>query len=366
MRRYSFSELSEATNSFNEDRNKRGVGAFGMVFEGQLPDRTRVAVKRGNPKSEQGRTEFETEIRLCSSLSHPNVVSLLGFCDEGKEMILVYEYMGQGTLAGRLYGSSSEPCLTWEERLEILIGAGTGLQYLHSCTDRGIIHRDVKGPNILLDDHLVAKMADYGVSKVGPEEDSSHVTTKVKGSFGFFDPEYFASGHLSHKSDVYSFGVVCLEALCAEKTVDEESPWKEVGLARWAKQKLKKEKRLRGIADKRIADTIRRSSMREFTNIVMKCLAEERMKRPSMEQVIEQLKTALQLQTSSQSSGPSSPTSLSNNDSSDDFDDTSDVLQAEETGAGTAEGVQQRQLREAETGTGNAAEGDRILEESFQ
>jgi serine/threonine protein kinase len=109
MRRYSFSELSEATNSFNEDRNKRGVGAFGMVFEGQLPDRTRVAVKRGNPKSEQGRTEFETEIRLCSSLSHPNVVSLLGFCDEGKEMILVYEYMGQGTLAGRLYGSSSEP-----------------------------------------------------------------------------------------------------------------------------------------------------------------------------------------------------------------------------------------------------------------
>jgi serine/threonine protein kinase len=326
MRRYSFSELSEATNSFNEDRNKRGVGAFGMVFEGQLPDRTRVAVKRGNPKSEQGRTEFETEIRLCSSLSHPNVVSLLGFCDEGKEMILVYEYMGQGTLAGRLYGSSSEPCLTWEERLEILIGAGTGLQYLHSCTDRGIIHRDVKGPNILLDDHLVAKMADYGVSKVGPEEDRTHVTTKPKGTPGYMDLEYCNTHHLTPKSDVYSFGVVCLEALCAGNATGSRYPWKEVGLAPWAKQKFEEERHIRGIADQRISSTIEPGSLKRFTKIVMRCLAEKRMERPSMEHVIAHLEISLELQRSreedDESSGPCSPPcSLSDEDSSNDSSD---------------------------------------------
>jgi serine/threonine protein kinase len=167
MSQYTFSELSHATHGFGVGRF-RGSGGFGKVFEGQLSDGRRVAVKRRGTDSMQGYTEFLAEIELCSRLSHPNVVSLLGYCHEGDEMILVYEYMGQGTLADRLYGSRIEPRLPWEQRLEILIGAGSGLQYLHSCTDRGIIHRDVKGPNILLGDDLVAKMADYGLSKGGP------------------------------------------------------------------------------------------------------------------------------------------------------------------------------------------------------
>jgi serine/threonine protein kinase len=321
MSQYTFSELKNATNSFNEDRNKRGVGAFGEVFEGELSDGTRVAVKRRNPKSKQGRTEFETEIRLCSGLSHPNVVSLLGYCDEGDEMILVYEYMGQGTLAEHLYGSRSEPCLTWEQRLEILIGAGTGLQYLHSCTDRGIIHRDVKGPNILLDDHLVAKMADYGVSKVGPDADRTHVTTMVKGTKGYMDLEYVQSGHLSTKSDVYAFGVVCLEALCAGHATGSQYPWKEVGLATWAKKKLRKEKNLRGIADERIADTIVLDCLQQFTKTVMACLQKKRENRPSMERVIARLENALELQRSGESSGPCSPPCSLSDDSSDESDD---------------------------------------------
>jgi serine/threonine protein kinase len=296
MRRFSFSELSHATHSFDVGRF-RGSGGFGKVFEAQLLDGRRVAVKRRDTDSMQGYTEFVAEIELCSHLSHPNVVSLLGYCDEGDEMILVYEYMGQGTLEDRLYGSRSEPCLTWGQRLEILIGAGTGLQYLHSCTNRGIIHRDVKGPNILLGDDLIAKMADYGLSKFGPEADRTHVTTDPgKGNFGYLDPEYFASGHLSTKSDVYSFGVVCLEALCAGKVFDMQSPWKRVGLVLWAKQKMKTEGDLRGIADERIADTIGPRSLQEFTIIVMRCLMEKRNKRPSMEQVIAQLTMALQLQ----------------------------------------------------------------------
>jgi serine/threonine protein kinase len=167
MSRYTFSELSEATDNFSELRI-RGSGGFGKVFEAQLSDGRRVAVKRRDTDYMQGYTEFVAKIELSSRLSHPNVVPLLGYCDEGDEMILVYEYMGQGTLADRLYGSRIEPRLPWEQRLEILIGAGSGLQYLHSCTDRGIIHRDVKGPNILLGDDLVAKMADYGLSKGGP------------------------------------------------------------------------------------------------------------------------------------------------------------------------------------------------------
>jgi serine/threonine protein kinase len=319
MSQYTFSELSEATDSFSELRI-RGSGGFGKVFEAQLLDGRRVAVKRRDTDSMQGYTEFVTEIELCSHLSHPNVVSLLGYCDEGDEMILVYEYMGQGTLADHLYGSRSEPSLPWEQRLEILIGAGSGLQYLHSCTDRGIIHRDVKGPNILLGDDLVAKMADYGISKVGPDADRTHVTTNPgKGTTGYMDLEYVQSGHLSTKSDVYSFGVVCLEALCAGHATGEQYPWKEVGLATWAKQKLKEERNLRGIADKRIADTIVLDCLQQFTKTVMACLQKKRANRPSMEHVIARLESALELQRSGESSGPCSPPCpLSDEDSSDE------------------------------------------------
>lgn len=297
-------------------------------------------MKRRGPKSKQGFNEFDTEIKLCSGLCHPNVLPLLGFCDQGNEMILVYEYMGQGTLASRFYGSRrDDPCLGWEQRLKILIGAGRGLNYLHTFTERGIIHRDVKGPNILLDDNLVAKIADYGLSKVGPELDRTHVTTDAKGTRGYMDPEYcYNSRHVTPQSDVYAFGVVCLEALCAREPFNERLPWQEVGLAPLAERKLEEEGHLRGIADQRISDTIGPNSLNKFAKIVKTCLAEKRKNRPSMEHVIAQLTIALQLQTGrvfgdgdGDSSGSCSPPCPS--DSNDERSDSSDERRANRPGS---------------------------------
>jgi serine/threonine protein kinase len=289
-------EITAATDGFHE-RNLVGVGGFGNVYRGVLRDGTRVAVKRAMRATKQGLPEFQTEIVVLSAIRHRHLVSLIGYCNDKSEMILAYEYMEKGTLRSHLYGGGSTTPLSWKQRLEICIGAARGLHYLHTGYSENIIHRDVKSTNILLGDGLIAKVADFGLSRMGPSFGETHVSTAVKGSFGYLDPEYFKTQQLTDRSDVYSFGVVLLEVLCARPVIDQQAPeLDQINLAEWA-LKWHQKGRLHSIADPRIAGPqVNENSLRKFAETAAKCLADYGVDRPSMGDVLWNLEYCLQLQ----------------------------------------------------------------------
>ena len=292
-------KIKAATDNFHE-RNLIGVGGFGNVYKGVLGDGTPVAVKRAMRASQQGLPEFRTEIVVLSGIRHRHLVSLIGYCNEQAEMILVYEYMEKGTLRSHLYGSDA-PALSWRQRLEICIGAARGLHYLHRGYAENIIHRDVKSTNILLgsDDGstggVIAKVADFGLSRIGPSFGETHVSTAVKGSFGYLDPGYFKTQQLTDRSDVYSFGVVLLEVLCARPVIDQSLDHGRINIAEWA-VRMRGEGRLDKMADPRIAGEVDEESLLKFAETAEKCLAECWVDRPSMGDVLWNLEYCLQLQ----------------------------------------------------------------------
>ncbi|KAH9616326.1 hypothetical protein KSS87_001053 [Heliosperma pusillum] len=301
-RRFSLSEIRVATSDFDEDLVV-GTGGFGKVYKGCIDDgATSVAIKRLNPTSKQGEHEFLTEIEMLSRLRHVHLVSLIGYCEDQGEMILVYEYMPRGTLRDHLNykdtkGKDESEVLSWKQRLMICIGSARGLDYLHAGAKQLIIHRDVKSTNILLDDKWTAKVSDFGLSKVGPASDTGvgHVSTVVKGSFGYLDPEYYKRGQLTEKSDVFSFGVVLFEVLCARPAINVSLPKEQVNLANWGRACYKKGT-LHTIVDPNLSGEIASECLRKFGEIADMCVRSHRDERPSMRDIVWSLEFALTLQ----------------------------------------------------------------------
>ncbi|KAL6616274.1 hypothetical protein ACP70R_038544 [Stipagrostis hirtigluma subsp. patula] len=290
-RYFSFEELKKCTNNFSEI-HEIGSGGYGKVYKGTLVNGQIAAIKRAQQGSMQGAAEFKNEIELLSRVHHKNLVSLVGFCYEQGEQMLVYEYIPNGTLRENLMGKQGIH-LDWKKRLRIAIGSAKGLAYLHELADPPIIHRDIKSTNILLDESLNAKVADFGLSKLVSDTQKGHVSTQVKGTLGYLDPEYYMTQQLSEKSDVYSFGVVMLELITARQPIEKgRYIVREIRTA--VDQYDQEYYGLKGLIDPAIRDSAKLIGFRRFVQLAMECVEESAVDRPTMNDVVKELEIIIQ------------------------------------------------------------------------
>ncbi|MCD9645482.1 hypothetical protein HAX54_034443 [Datura stramonium] len=270
-----------------------GEGGFGSVYRGTLPDGEEVAVKVRSATSTQGIREFNNELNLLSAITHENLLPLLGYCCENEQQILVYPFMSNGSLQDRLYGAAAKrKILDWPARLSIALGAARGLLYLHTFSERCLIHRDVKSSNILLDQSMCAKVADFGFSKYASQEGDSGTSLEVRGTAGYLDPEYYSTQHLSAKSDVFSFGVVLLEILTGREPLNINKPRNEWSLVEWAKP-LIRSSRVEEIVDPTIKGGYHGEALWRVVEVALACTETYSTYRPCMGDVVRELEDAL-------------------------------------------------------------------------
>ncbi|XP_074582048.1 leucine-rich repeat receptor protein kinase HPCA1-like [Curcuma longa] len=290
-RYFSLDDLRKLTNGFSED-NAIGSGGYGQVYKGMLSDGQLVAIKRSRKGSMQGGLEFKTEIEMLSRVHHKNLVDLVGFCFEKGERTLVYEYIPNGTLTENLSGKRGLQ-LDWKKRLSIALDSARGLAYLHELAKPTIIHRDVKSSNILLDENFTAKVADFGLSMLVLDAERDHVSTGVKGTLGYLDPEYFMTQQLTAKSDVYSFGVVLLELITGRLPIVEgKYVVREVRMALDVQEEVFYG--LRDIIDPALLQNTRYLvGFKRFVGVALLCLEESSASRPTMNDVAKEIEIIL-------------------------------------------------------------------------
>ncbi|CAN6874424.1 wall-associated receptor kinase-like 21 [Brassica napus] len=289
---YTYKELEKATDNFS-DKNKLGTGAYGTVYAGEFSNSSWVAIKRLRRKDTPSIDQVVNEIKLLSSVSHPNLVRLLGCCVAQGEPILVYEFMPNGTLSQHLQHERGHAPLSWPLRLSIASQTANAIAHLHSSVNPPIYHRDIKSSNILLDYEFNSKVSDFGLSRLGmsTDFDVSHISTAPQGTPGYLDPQYHQDFQLSDKSDVYSFGVVLIEIISGFKVIDFTRPFTEVNLAALAIDRIGRG-RVVDIIDPSLQtenDPKMFASVQNLAELAFRCLSFHRNMRPTMIEVAEDI-----------------------------------------------------------------------------
>ncbi|RWR74476.1 serine/threonine-protein kinase PBS1 [Cinnamomum micranthum f. kanehirae] len=284
---FTFRELAAATNNFRPEC-LLGEGGFGPVYKGRLESTGQVvAVKRLDKDGLQGNREFLVEVLMLSLLHHPNLVNLIGYCASGDQRLLVYEYMALGSLEDHLLDlPPHKKPLDWNTRMKIAAGAAKGLEYLHNEANPPVIYRDFKSSNILLDEEYNPKLSDFGLAKLGPTGENTHVSTRVMGTYGYCAPEYAMTGQLTVKSDVYSFGVVFLELITGRRAFDSSRVHGQQSLVAWARPMFNNRKKLPDLVDPRLEGRYPMRGLYQALAVASMCIQEEAAARPQIADVM--------------------------------------------------------------------------------
>uniref|UniRef100_A0A5B7BII9 non-specific serine/threonine protein kinase n=1 Tax=Davidia involucrata TaxID=16924 RepID=A0A5B7BII9_DAVIN len=284
---FTFRELATATKNFRQECLV-GEGGFGRVYKGRLEKTGQiVAVKQLDRNGVQGNREFLVEVLMLSLLHHQHLVNLIGYCADGDQRLLVYEYMPLGSLEDHLLDVPAEQKpLDWFTRMKIALGAAKGLEYLHDKANPPVIYRDLKSPNILLDTEYNAKLSDFGLAKLGPVGDKTHVSSRVMGTYGYCAPEYQRTGQLTVKSDVYSFGVVLLELITGRRAIDTMRETEEQNLVSWAQPLFKEPSKFSELADPLLQGDFPGKSLNQAVAVAAMCLQDDASSRPLISDVV--------------------------------------------------------------------------------
>ncbi|GAB2284346.1 hypothetical protein Dimus_018803, partial [Dionaea muscipula] len=281
---FSLRQIKAATNDFSP-LNKIGEESIGPVYKGVLPDGKVIAVKQLSAKSKQGNREFINEIGMISALQHPNLVKLYGCCIEGKELLLVYEYMVNNSLARALFGREDARLnFDWTTRKKICLGIARGLAYLHEESRLKIVHRDIKATNVLLDKDLNVKISDFGLAKLD-EDENSHISTRIAGTIGYMAPEYAMRGYLTSKADIYSYGVVVLEVVSGKSNTNYRPKEEFVYLLDWA-YVLQEQGNLLELVDPSLGSDYSEEEAMILLNLALLCTNPSPTLRPKMSSVV--------------------------------------------------------------------------------